>query len=686
MEGTIYLKRNSKNSDTQGSDNDRSDDYSMEEADFEGMSDSPKENEKEIEVERKEYVEPEDLLEEVEKDSGWSPGFLQPPEELEKEAAEIAEVLPVNNGDENDDSAPEANEPEILPMDKKISDELEAELLNVDESLGGLSLPFIKYLIKFKKAVKEENKKSSNPIYVDEIASKVARLYETIRRIVDWKEEHLIRRAAIERILKRRFVSKVYGISIIPDVNPAETAEPFILELIRSGYFPNGKIGKEKITEIQDLLEKYLYVLSNATVNGNGHSGKSKKEIKAGVKKKINLYNWIIEIAACEIEEILDAPLREYALLDFMTECLLKRIKIIPEGQMSEEDSYIQTYISVHRTLYNLDNPITSFHLLKYKYPDFFTSKEFIPQFTDRIIEIWEEIESDLNHEKNPEFFRVADKYDAAYLMIGDAMNRSENDPESLDDKVSDPGLFLSIIEKCYETRMATLKKRLSKLALFSTLSIFVAGGASLLIFEIPVAKYVTGEWSPWAIVADLAIPTILMFLLVWMIKPPSDNNLEVLREEISKIITKSDDLDVYEVILRKKDRKILNLIFISVYLAGGLVSLYGIYWVFELAKVPWTSLYINTANVAMVVASAMVIRQRSKELTVYEKANVIEFLLDFFSIPLAKIGGWFSQKWKEYNIVSVLFVALVDFPFSSFVAILEGWRAFIKEKRSGIN
>jgi hypothetical protein len=246
--------------------------------------------------------------------------------------------------------------------------------------------------------------------------------------------------------------------------------------------------------------------------------------------------------------------------------------------------------------------------------------------------------------------------------------------------------MFLSIVARCYNDRLATLKKRLSKLAVFSTLSIFVAGGASLLIFEIPVAKLITGDWSPWAIVADLAIPTALMFLLVWMIKPPSDNNLEVVKEEVTKVITKTDELDVYEVRLQKKVRRVLNLVFFLVYLAGGLISLYGIYWVFKLANVPWTSLYINTANVAMVVASAMIIRQRSKELTVYEKANVIEFLLDFFSIPLAKIGAWFSQKWKEYNIVSVLFVALVDFPFSSFVAILEGWRGFIKEKRSGLN
>ena len=42
-------------------------------------------------------------------------------------------------------------------------------------------------------------------LHVDEVASKVAAFYEHVRTIVDWKEEHLMRRAAIIRKLKRKF-------------------------------------------------------------------------------------------------------------------------------------------------------------------------------------------------------------------------------------------------------------------------------------------------------------------------------------------------------------------------------------------------------------------------------------------------------------------------------------------------
>lgn len=658
MRGTIYLSKTKKTSD---------------EDKETALPNIVEEDRQEKDQSDSGVYEAEQLSEEEESQVVWKPGFLQPEEELEEEAEKLSEYQHFSK------PPMVIKEPEELSVEEKLS------LEKVENMPSNLSEPFKKYLIDFKHSVKEENKKSSNPIYVDEIASKVAKVYETVRRIIDWKEEHLIRRAAIERILKRRFVSKVYGISIIPDVNPADAAEPFILELIRSGYFPNGKIDKEKIFEIQGCLEKYLYILNNAVII-NDEEAKTKKEQKAGVKKKINFYNWVIEVAACEIEEILDAPLREYALMNLMTDSLMQRIKIIPENEISEEDKYIQTYISVHRTLFNLDEPITIFHLLKYRYPEFFSSSEYLPDFTSRIFDIWAEIEGYLTYKKSSEFYKVAEKYDAAYLLIGDSMNSMEKEVEIIEKKVSDAGIFIQAVENKYNERLATLKKRLSKLAIFSTLSIFVAGLASLLLFEIPIASWVRGYFSPWSIVADLAIPTALMFILVWMIKPPSGNNLESVKEEVLKIVYKVEELDIYEVKLKKKVKKVLNFIFALIYIAGGSVSLYGIYWVFKIANVPWTSLYVNTANVAMVVFSAMVIRQRSKELTIVEKENIIEFILDFFSIPLAKIGRWISIKWKEYNIVSVFFIALVDFPFSGFVATIENWRNFIKEKRSELN
>src|SRR3989344_4943175 len=90
-------------------------------------------------------------------------------------------------------------------------------------------------------------------IHVDEVASKVAAFYEQIRTIIDWKEEHLMRRAAIIRKLKRRFLDLELN-----NFNTGSIAEPLVLELIRGGYFPNDKIEDSKIGLVQNIINKYV--------------------------------------------------------------------------------------------------------------------------------------------------------------------------------------------------------------------------------------------------------------------------------------------------------------------------------------------------------------------------------------------------------------------------------------------
>ncbi len=151
-------------------------------------------------------------------------------------------------------------------------------------------------------------KAEESTIHVDEVASTVAAFYEKIRGVVEWREEHLIRRAAIERNLKRRLLfrnGKTTG---------KEIAEPLVLELIRGGHFPNDRIPESKITQVQKILTKYNYVLETAP---------AQKE-----KLKSQLYDWILSIAACEIEETLSPPIREKALINYMTQLMKESIEI----------------------------------------------------------------------------------------------------------------------------------------------------------------------------------------------------------------------------------------------------------------------------------------------------------------------------------------------------------------------
>ncbi len=542
-----------------------------------------------------------------------------------------------------------------------------------------LSEAFVQYVAAYKKASLAEEKPVASPVYVDAIVSKVAKAYEALRRIIDWKEEHLVRRSVIERILRRKFVNKIYGISISPTIDTAATAESLVHELILGGYFKNGSIPRAKIATVQAVLEKYVAILNS---NRLGEEAAPGKERRTQIKRQMSFYRWLLELASCELEYVLVPSHKEYALLELMVTNLDRMIQVRPEGKLSTEAKRIQMLIAVRKALFKCDYPTITFDLMRVKYPDFFG----LNATNLDVRTICEELTADLKSSSASEFYAVAEKYDAAYLLLGDAMDRLWQDQHMLTESVEVIPQLLATVEEVYSERLATLRKRLYGIAVFSTLSIFVAGAASLLLFEIPIASLVRGYFSPWAIVADLAIPTVLMFLLVSIIRLPSKDNLVALKNAVSSVVLASSALEVYELFLEKRAAKVQTFIFTVAYVAGGLVALYFIYWIFKLANVPWTSLYINTANVAMVVFAAMLIKQRANELTMLDRENVLDVLIEPFSTPMARLGLWLSTKWKEYNVISILFGALVDYPFSVFMSFLEGWRSFIKEKKRGLH
>ena len=95
-------------------------------------------------------------------------------------------------------------------------------------------------------------KEGVRTIEVDEVAARVASFYESIRGVVDWREEHLLRKTAIERILKRRLT---FG------SDNEDFAEHFIQELVRGGHFPNNSIAEEKISKIDRIIKKYVFLI-----------------------------------------------------------------------------------------------------------------------------------------------------------------------------------------------------------------------------------------------------------------------------------------------------------------------------------------------------------------------------------------------------------------------------------------
>lgn len=522
-------------------------------------------------------------------------------------------------------------------------------------------------------AKKQDTQKTDTPtINVDEVALKVAAFYEQVRTIVDWKEEHLMRRAAIIRKLKRKFIDlEMNNYSRTEDV-----AESLVLELIRGGHFPNDKIGESKIGDVQKIIDKYIFILKNSPENKKGKAG-------------MQFYNWLIEVAACEVEETLSPAIREMALIDYMFYAMRQKIKVsdkfFTSGLLKKEDVDVQIYIAVCQSLFKLDKPIISYNLIKYQFPRWQKSDpNLVSEISRNIFRIWLKIEKDLVNPMANKFYNICEKYDTPYLLMGDILSSSE-DPD-IARQISDPSILEKLIKNVYSKRLSTLKSRISRAAVYSTISIFITKVLTLVLLEVLIEKAMGGELNIVTLAADVLIPTLLMFLIVVLIKRPSKNNLNIVIMETMKIAYKKDSVDVYE-IKRKKKRGVMMAFILSLaYVFSTFFTFGAIYFVLNEFGFSITSIIIDILFIALILFAGTALAKRAQELTMEdEKGGFLSFLSDVFFLPMQGLGKWMSTKWKKYNAFAAFFNALIDTPFSAFVEFIEKWRSFIQERKEDI-
>lgn len=531
-----------------------------------------------------------------------------------------------------------------------------------------------KNLIKqYEFAHKQESLKSGETtIHVDEVALKVAAFYEQIRTIVDWKEEHLMRRAAIIRKLKRRF----FDLELNNFSDTEGVAEALVLELIRGGHFPNDRIEESKISETQSIIEKYVFILKNNPENKSG-------------KSSINFYSWLIEVAACEIEETLDPSVKEMALVDYMFESMKERIriseKIYESNLLKEKDADIQIYIATCQALFKFDNSIISYNLLKLRYPEWQNAKQnLIAEISKNIFNIWQQTEKDLSHPLANKFYAVCERHDTPYLLVGDML--SSNNPSEIKEKMSDPPVLESLIREVYSKRLSTLKSRISRAAVYSTISIFLTKILSLIILEILIEEALGSKINFPILAADILIPTLLMFSIVASVKRPSKKNINIVIMETMKAVYKRKEEEAYEIKMRKKRGVVARSVLSFLYVLSAFATFGAIYYTLSLFGFPITSIIIDIIFIALILFAGTAIAKRAQELTMEEeKESFLTFVSDIFFLPMQGLGRWISHKWKKYNAIAAFFNALIDMPFSVFVEFIERWRYFIKERKEEI-
>jgi hypothetical protein len=537
------------------------------------------------------------------------------------------------------------------------------------------------------KEEEEEEKDEISRIKVSALISKVAFVYEKIRNAVDYDEEHLLRKNAIERILKRQIVIE----GVLKASKSEEISLHLLTELIRAGYLGNDELPETKIKEIASLLEKYIKLKNYALEKVSTFSNLSDdtKVIRNKVKERNKLVNWIISIAATEIEENLGKDLVQNTVIENMYEDLEHNIQAANDlDEKQKKDLKIQIYLSIYRKYVKYNDSMLSLLLFRYYNREWTKDKitdEEIMEIAHKILTIKEAINRQLKHPLIKQIDKVTSKYAVYYSIMKEVIS---SEPIKLFYELKNNSLaYYKQVKNTYTKRYKKTKSKLWSSAWRSIIYIFFTKSIFVILIEVPAIKWFGEELNYVSLFINIIFPALLLFFMVLTTRKPSSKNLDKVVEGVQEISYEEFKRQKPFIIKKPaKRRPIPNFIFNFIYFITLLFLVYIIVQFLTLINFNWVSIIIFLFFLAFVSFFSVRVKKNIKELIIAErKDNLADFLFDFFYMPIVAAGRWLSGKASKINIFIFIMDFIIESPFKVFVEIAEDWTKYVKEKKEEI-
>lgn len=484
---------------------------------------------------------------------------------------------------------------------------------------------------------------------INQLVSKTATFYEKVRYLVDYKEEHTIRRSAIERILRRKLFiensSNNVGLSLISElVGGQYVAEKFHTE----------KTG----THIDAIVNKFL-ILYNHT----GNAPHARREIYS--------------LAASEIDYFLDTYVHQIDIATVEAFCESVRPHILINEPLSKEQLDVVLYCACTRNLLGSDDQMLAFSLWRKFVPGWESMDEKdIPALGARFGEIISTIRGFV---KSPFQWQIAQrlKNETVYFLIirelvrqyGAESGTVLENQETLDTYVE------NFMERIYKKENKKIRSR----GIRAVAYLFLTKILLALAIELPYEFFVMGSIQTMPLGINIIFPPFLLFVMTRGVRTLDAKNT---REVMSgmRTIVYSDSMKPIRV-GKSRAQQGLAAVFSVIYILF-IASLFGfIVYLLNIIHFNPVSIIVFLFFLALVSYFAFRIRHSAKRWHVNTKEGIFALIGSIMALPIVNTGRWLSQKFSAINVLVLVLDFIIETPFKFVLNFGNQFIAFLKEK-----
>ena len=517
------------------------------------------------------------------------------------------------------------------------------------------------------KAVEEIKEKSPIDEYskltVSQTVSFLALVYEKVRNAIEYREDHLIRRAAIERILRRRLSLNPQG---------KNEAENVLRELMWARYFANGSLGTNDIHEVQKIIDSFV-------------DFRKKLLVGRTYNHRQYLSNFLFELFTAEIEEFL-SPAESKIEADFtyfLFETLRDKVKI-EDTDEKQKDTLL--FIAIENAYRKSDRPYQRYHLFRlfYKPPSQYHGLEREETIT-KLSEIFNKIDSLVANPTTEKLIRFTRKLLPSYLILFTIIRKYKREIRTV---LSSKAVLWSKVEQIARAKYGEVRSRLNILAIRSLIYIFITKMLLAIILEVPLSQLFYGEVSYIAIGINSLFPAFLMLIIILFVNLPGDDNTKRLFFRIVEMIDADPTYEKSIALITKKvkhRRPLLVLGFTVLYASTFIVTLYLIHLGLKTINFNLLSEALFIFFISVVAFFAYRIKQISNKYRLIERQGIFTPLSDFFFMPILSLGKLFSEGVSRINFFIVIFDFIIEAPYKLIIEVIEEWITFVRQKKEEI-
>lgn len=500
--------------------------------------------------------------------------------------------------------------------------------------------------------IKHQDLSDEKKIKVNPIVTKFASFYEKLRNAMEYREDEVILRASIERILKRR---------LLLGGNGKTTAEPLIKELLWARYLPDNEIAESIVKKVEERIDIYLMLRM--------------KVLEEHRFPEDIINDWIYDLMSSDIQYILNPKYDKEILTNFMFQVLKDDVNISDD---SEETKDAQVFMAVRRSFAHDDLAFLRYHL----FSQFFgrLNETNLDYTIQNFPQGYREIMRELNYPIKERIYTYVKRRTAAFLILEDILVSSKEDFEQL---LGNEELLEQAVFTACNKRYQGISQKVRRAIIRSVAFILLTKLAFAFLVEGTYDRLVFGHIQWPVLVINTLTPPLLMVIVSLFLQPPGQSNTRLILSYIQQLLFEEDprlgDKLVTTRIPKKEGRA--HMIFNILWFAAFAISFGAIIFVLNVLHFNPASQFIFVFFLTIVSFLSYRISLIANIYKVGEKQGLLTLIVDFFFMPVIRTGRRLTLSIAQINIFLYLFDFFIESPFKLMFAFFDQWFYYLHAK-----